>query len=247
MDVQATGRRSGRRRKDDALILRDRYWALGLKAYLPDESLSSIERLLWLNIRVGRREEGQGYRQPFALAKIAAGTRGISDALDGTPPVVERARSLWPASEAVFTSCIWAALHERAWLHRAIGAVPGIGNDVRCRLKPHHLVANGRSQPWFSPAGICRLGRLTHLDALGLLLLGGGQTAGGTYEEVLAQLYVPPVFGRICQFDPIFAALEDTFRGLITRRYASVADLCDSRARAAFNSRSTRAWKLMQF
>ena len=104
-------RKGGRSAKDAALVLRDTYWALRLKQHFPDQSYSSLERILWDGIKVGRRGEGQGYSQPFALAKVAAGTRGLSAYLDDVPPVVTKAGNLWPDSEAVYASCTWQALH----------------------------------------------------------------------------------------------------------------------------------------
>ena len=57
---ELTKRKGGRSAKDGALVLRDQYWSLRLKAHLPGESFSSLERILCDTIKVGRRDEGQG-------------------------------------------------------------------------------------------------------------------------------------------------------------------------------------------
>lgn len=246
MSKQVPQHRGGRRRKDEALVLRDQYWVRRLQTHLRGESWSSIERRLWPNVKVGRREEGQGYRQPFAPSKIANGSRGLSDTLGDIPPFVKKSASAWMESEAVYSSCLWTALHEKSWVYRAIGGGWQISGHVSRRLTDHHYCGGGKV-PRFTPAGVRRLGRLTHIDALGLLLLIGGRFDGGGFESALARLYVPAVFGRLCLVDLAFASLAGAFEELIGCRYLGIPNLRDKQASSAFNARDRRAWDSLPF
>lgn len=245
MGAAGTTRKGGRRTKDAALVLRDKYWALRLKAFLPNESYSSLERALWEGIQIGRRGEGQGYSQPFALAKVAAGTRGLSPDLEGVPPVVKKAGELWPDSEDVYRSCTWQALHAKAWLHRAVGRAPFACTEVLRRLPSWQVDLSGR--PRATEAWTRRVGRLTHLDALGLLLFSGSHHAGGELEAYLANLYVPAVYGRLCRKDPSFAAIAAEVKTLVMSAYPEVPALDDPAEQRAFAPRSKRAGDMMPF
>jgi len=240
-DLRPTGRR-----KDEALRLRDRYWAMRLRAALPGESFSSIERLLWDTITVRRRMEGQGYSQPFALSKIASGKRGLSYDVEGTPKVVRTACSVWAESEAVFHSPVWTVLLRDAWQSSLLQRVT-LDGEIRRRLPSLHRRNASSRDVLLNGAGICRLGRMTHIDALGLLLLNGTRHGGGQHEAFLANLFVPAVFARLCQCDAVFASLADRMQELIDERYPDVSAQTEPGDRKAFNSRVSRAWDLMPF
>ena len=237
--------KGGRSAKDAALVLRDTYWARRLKDHFPDQSYSSLERNLWDGIKVGRRGEGQGYSQPFALAKVAAGTRGLSAYLDDVPPFVRKAGSLWPDSEAVYASCTWQALHSKAFMCKALGQVTAACPEVLKRLPA--LPADWNRWHPVPEAWVRRVGRLTHLDALGLLLFAGSRHAGYYREAYLANEYLPAVFGRLCLHDPAFSAIAGGVRALIAEAYPDLPRVDDPALQSAFASRSGRVEDQMLF
>jgi hypothetical protein len=236
----------GRKPKDEALVLRDKYWVLRLKAHTL-QSYSRLERSLCEGITVGRRSEGQGYSQPFALSKIAAGKRGLSADLDSNPKLVEGASTLWPDSEAVYNSCIWGALSRTACFYKPQDRFVFASPEVLRRLPHRYLVDDPYKRPRFTETGVRRLGRLTHIEALGLLLLNASGHAGWSHQAYVANLCVPAVFARLCKYDESFAAIADGVQSLIKERYEDIPDLCDPEEQKAFGPRFERAWTLMPF
>lgn len=240
--------RSGRPPKEAALRLRDRYWALKLKADLPAESYSSLERLLYEDVQVSRREFGQGYSQPFALAKVASGTRGVCSNDSGVPPVVQRAEQLWPGSSEAYCSLLWPALVSSGWLLGVVRRqVPPVADAVRRRLRSQHLDAAKADLLRLTAAGIRRVGRLTHLDALALLLINGSRHGQGSHLNFMADLYATPVFSRLSRTDKTFALIADELQALIEEAHPGVLRLDDPRACSAFDARESRALNLMPF
>lgn len=228
--------------------MRDRYWALKLKADLPDESYASLERLLYENIQVRRREDGQGDSQPGALAKVASGTRGISSDVHGVPSIVQKAEQLWPGSSEPYCSLLWLALAPKAWLlHPFRKQLSLVVDEVRSRILSRHLASPKDGTGAFTAAGVRRLGRLTHIDALALLLLHGSKGNGDYKCAFMADLYATAVFARLARTDQVFALIADDLRSLIDERHPGVLRLDDPKACSAFNARDTRAWKLVPF
>ena len=237
----------GRRTKDDSLRLRDRYWAISLKARLPNESYASIERNIYKGITVSKREFGQGYSQPFAMSNVAGGRRGISSDPDGVPAPVAQAETLWPGSAAPYRLLLWKALAKDGWLRLRRGCTQEVDFAVQRRLRRGDLLHEGLSAGSLSAAGITRLGRLTHPVALALLLASGSCRQGVDQPAFLADLYATPVFARLCRTDTAFSALSEEIRCLVDIRYPGVLRLDQPGACAAFNSRSDRAWALVPF
>lgn len=98
--------KQGRLSKDAALAPRDRYWVLYLKTHLAEDSYASLERKLFLHLRVTLRDYGEGFSQPGSLSKVAAGTRGLSASLEGLPDVVRNAEAPVPGEIAAYNSIL---------------------------------------------------------------------------------------------------------------------------------------------
>lgn len=219
MTEQKLSLKQGRRRKDPALALRDRYWALYLKSQLPDESYASLERMLLPHLHITRREHGEGFAQPGALSKAAAGTRGVSAYLEGLPDVVRHAEALVPGAIAAYSSALWSALVEP---HPWPGTYQRIAPEVQARLLERHffaLPAKPSSPGPLSLYGVRRVSRIWHLDALGLLLCHCPAAISVSKLSLTAEAYVPNLLHWICQRDPALMAVKDELAALITRRY----------------------------
>lgn len=209
----------GRPAKDAALCLRDRYWALSLKNSLPNESFASIERAIAPHLRVTRRDFGLGYSQPFALSKVANGSRGISGFVDGAPDVVLRAEQWVPGSSDAFTSILWRALLAGESWQSVWSGQEALSDAVARRLMPRHFQAAGADTGRLNQAGVRRVSRLTHVDAIGLLLASSPRISGISHEALAAEDHVGPVLRRVCAVDAALRRLEVPLRQLIAERF----------------------------
>lgn len=221
MEKQRIPAKQGRPPKDAALALRDRYWVLYLKARLPEDSYASLERKLFPHLRVTLREHGEGFSQPGALSKVAAGTRGLSASLEGLPDLVRNAEALVPGAIAAYNSILWRALAEpNAWLDSCQQVAP----EVRARLLAHHFQAlpamhAGRSRPGtLSLYGVRRVSRLWHRDALGLLLCHCPPAIGLSQLSFTAENYVLHLLNWACRRDAALLTVKDDLLSLIGDR-----------------------------
>ncbi len=219
MEEQKLPVKQGRHRKDAALVLRDRYWAIYLKNQLPEESYASLERKLLPHLKVTKREHGEGFSQPGSLSKVAAGKRGLSASLEGIPDAVRRADELVPGATAAYTSLLWSAL-----------AAPGtpsmlcqtIAPEVRARLFEHHFSAppaKPSSEGLLSLGGVRRAARLWHRDGLGLLLCHCPAAIGISKLSLTAEAYVLHLLHWASCKDPALQTVKADLIALIKERY----------------------------
>jgi hypothetical protein len=239
-----SSRGRGRSAKDPALRLRDRYWALNLKSSLPGESFASIERRIAPHLRVSRREFGQGFSQPFALSKVASGSRGISAFVDGTPDVVRRAEQWVAGSSGAFTSLLWRTLLPDATWQSVWSGVEGLSEDVSRRLMPRHLQSTGVGVACLNEAGVRRVSRLAHVDAIGLLLARSPRISGITHEALAAEDCVGLVLRRVCAVDAALRQVEVPLRQLIKERFPQVPIDGQAGDTRAFTSRRVSGIRL---
>lgn len=215
-------RRRGRPNKDPALVLRDRYWALNLEAMTGD-TLASLERKLLPQLRIGRRENGEGHSQPFSLSKVARGTRGLSPYLNIVPDVVRRADRVAPGSMAAFTSILWYALASPTTALKQLATLDGVADAVATRIFERHwdfhAVLKCRI---LNRLGIRRAARLGHRDALGLLLCHCPPAAEVSHIAVLAELYIFHVLNQCCKHDVALTMLRDQLLELLSDRYTGL-------------------------
>jgi hypothetical protein len=204
----------GRPCKHEALVLRDQYWAISLRNR-SGQSYASLERELFPHVKVRKREDGEGYVQPFALSKVAAGTRGLAAGGHAIPAVVEHGEDRYPGSSQCYRSILWRALSSKR--HQNLRPDDeGVGNEVRARLRHDHLNRlEGASQWQLTELGVRRVGRLTHIDALGLLLASSYPLAGPSVASLLAGDCISAVFARLCKVDLVLRALKHPLVDLI--------------------------------
>ncbi len=207
---------AGRPRKDAALMLRDQYWICHLKDRLPGETFASLERRLGPHLRITRRSKEEGLSQPFAYSKVARGVRGLSASLEDVPSIVDRAEDLIPGMQSAFTSILWGAL-----------AKPGtrrgsIAPEVRARLHNRHYGKKPESPDdpgMLNAAGIRRISRLWHRDALGLLLCHCPVAIGYTSLSLQAEAYVLHLLHWCSRSDPAIQRVSASLATLINSRY----------------------------
>lgn len=210
----------GRPRKDEALRLRDQYWILNLEAQLPEESLASLERILLPHVQVIQRGNGEGYSQPFSLTKVARGARGLSPHLDELPSVVSRAEQLWPGTIAVYKSILWSTLMGPIDQSGIGFQYDAVSPEVQSRLLERHFTISSKTGiKRLNRNGIRRLGRLRHLDALGLLLWHCPAVIGVSHFSLTAEAYVFHVLHRSSCRDPALRALAEALIALIKERF----------------------------
>lgn len=209
--------RKGRQPKDAALVLRDRYWTLHLKSQMPDESYASLERKLMAHLRIGRRENGEGYSQPFSLSKIARGTRGLSSRLDEVHPIVLRADHLLPGSLAVYTSILWRALVSGPASDRQLGSSQAVTREVLSRIFDRHF--ENREALKLNLLGVRRLSRISHIDAVGLLLRQCEPAIEATTTSLTAQAYVLHLIHQLSVRDCALQAIQKELVELVKERY----------------------------
>ena len=229
----------GRPRKDPALILRDRYWAMRLKHSLPNESLASIERQLVPHLSITRRADGEGFSQPFALSKIAKGQRGISPSLDGVPPLVQRAERLAPGSIHAFRSVLWRALADSSRLDDTPPIHDIVCGEVLRRLGDRHFMNPSRGVQKLNYRGVLRAGRLAHRDALGLLLMHCSPLAAISTASFAAEQSVWHTMYRACDQDPALDGIQDALAALIDARFPGLLKKYASRRSLVFPVRRT--------
>lgn len=222
MTEVGNSRGRGRPAKDPALRLRDRYWALSLKNALPDETFASIERRIAPHLRVSRRDFGQGFSQPFALSKVANGSRGISGSADRAPDVVVRAEELAAGSSRAFTSILWHALLAGATWQSVWSGQEALSEELAQCVMPRHRPSKGFEASRLDEAGVRRASQLTHVDAIGLLLVSSPQCSGITNEALAAEDCVGPVLRRVCAVDVALRQVEEPLRQLIKERFPNV-------------------------
>lgn len=207
---------AGRPRKDGALRLRDQYWICHLKDRLPGETFASLERRLGPHLRVTRRSKEEGLSQPFAYSKVARGVRGLSASLEDVPLIVHRAEDLTPGVQSAFTSILWTAL-----------AKPGtrcgsISPEVRVRLHDRHYSkkpGNSDDPGMLNAAGIRRISRLWHRDAMGLLLCHCPVAIGYTYLSFQAESYLLHLLHWCSRSDPAIQRVSASLAAIIDSRY----------------------------
>jgi hypothetical protein len=231
---QSSRRGRGRPAKDFALILRDRYWALKVRGGLPPgTSLAALERELFPHLKIVKREDGEGYSQPFGLTKVAAGQRGICSDWS-VPVVVVKAEARCPGSLAAYRSILWPALFEAFGERGPVTSNGEIAQDLLCRFKPRHYSFLGNWQ--LSKSGVLRAARLAHRDALGLLLFNCPAFAGINRTTMFARDCVPGAFLRACQKDPDLNAIKEPLAALIQMRIESNFDAGDLSLARAFST-----------
>ncbi len=213
---------NGRPPKDAALVLRDQYWALFLKARSQGESFASLERALQPNLRITKREDGQGSSQPFSLSKVAMGRRGLSPRLGPPPLIVTRAETFAAGAKSAFTSVLWSILAQPKAIKDIKGQYAEVAPEVRCRLAERHFF--GRPDTRFglrllNENGIRRVSRLRHRDAVGLLLSCSPAVVGHSKLSLTASAYVFYALKRACHSDPALMAIKDTLSKIINERF----------------------------
>ncbi len=222
MNEQKQSHRRGPKPKDEALVLRDQYWALFVKSKFPDESYASLERVLCPHLNIKRREDLLGYSQPFSLSKIAKGERGLSAALGDPPHLVVRSEILAPGAREAFTSILWTALIQPVRsTHEGIQC-GSIAHEVVRRLTAVHHSLNPASHAGFrllNERGIRRLSRLRHRDALGLLLWYCPAVTKASRLSVTAEAYVFHLLNKCCDKDPALMKIKDGLIRLICERF----------------------------
>lgn len=231
----------GRPIKDAALRVRDSYWAIRLKQLAHGRSYASVERVLFPHITLRVRGNGEGVSQPFALSKVANGSRGICPELDAVPLVVRRAQEHFPGSLDDFRSLLWPVLLEARRRESVRIADWVIADEVLGRLKDEHFAKEGRRALSLNQRGICLLASLSHRDALAVLLLNSPKLAGVSKVSVLAEGYVTPVFVRLCAADPAFAAVSERVGAIINSRFPGSLRLNNPSDYCAFPRRRVSA------
>lgn len=227
----------GRPHKHEALVRRDQYWAISLREH-HGESYASLERTLFPHVKVRKREHGEGYIQPFALSKVAAGTRGLGTDRNAVPAVIKRGEARYAGSSQCFRSILWRALSEDA--ENGLQAVRDdeVAPEVRARLRSQHLTLLDGGRQWrLTQLGVRRVGRLSHIDALGLLLAHSYPLAATSELSVLAEDCVSAVFARVCRVDSAFWALKDPLASLIKSRFHHVLRPCEELTVRTFRTR----------
>ena len=227
MKTQGQSRRRGRKTKDEALVLRDRYWALFLKSKLPDESYASLEKRLFTNLQIKRRKSSLGYSQPFALSKVALGKRGLSPKLEDVPLVVLRGEQLVAKASEAFRSILWTVLMGPETVSKIKDPYHSVAPEVKLELsKRHFSVASnaGTDVGSLNTLGIRRLSRLWHRDALGLLLSHCPAVKGASKVSLMAEAYVFNLLHCICQHDPALMAIKSELATLIKQRFGVKAN-----------------------
>lgn len=214
--------RRGRKSKDEALVLRDQYWALFLKSKLPEESYASLESRLFPHLEIKRRQDSLGYSKPFALSKVAKGKRGLSPNIGEPPQAVLRAEALVPGATDAFTSILWSSLKQPATSINVADQCGSIALEVKRRFSARHF----SSKPGFHAGlghlnlqGIRRLSRLKHMDALGLLLSYCPTVNGVSQLSLLAEAYVLSLVQRCCKEDRVLGEIKSALIGLISERF----------------------------
>lgn len=203
--------------KDPILVLRDRYWALSLRGLAGGKSFAELERDLCPHLHVRDREDGEGKVQPFSLSKVALGTRGLSPSVHGWPEKVAAAEAQYAGSSRAFTSLLWQVLacvrSEEGIDHPA----RYVSDAVTARFgTQHHTRWIGSNV--LNEAGVRRAGRITHIDALGLLLWVSSPLSRAQRFGPLAATYVMASVERLNRKDPAFATLRDEIVRLISAR-----------------------------
>jgi hypothetical protein len=222
MNKQKQPHRRGPKTKDEALVLRDRYWALFVKSKLPGESYASLERRLSPHLKVTRRQDLLGYSQPFSLSKVAQGKRGLSQAVGALPPVVERAEALVPGANEVFTSILWTALMQPLRSTPEGDQRGSISIEVTSRLNVRHFSGKPAVHAGLrllNEQGIRRLSRLRHLDALGLLLSYCPVHMKPSKLSLTAEAYVLYSLHKCCDKDPALMAIKSSLIKLLSDRF----------------------------
>ena len=212
----------GRPPKDPALVLRDQYWALFLRAHSPGESYASLERTLLPHLRITQRGDGQGSSQPFSLSKVAMGHRGLSPHLGPPPLIVNRAEDLVAGAKGAFTSVLWSTLAQPWPLEGVKDQYAEVAPEVRSRLTDRHFSVMPKTRfglRLLNSNGIRRVSRLRHRDALGLLLCYSPAVVGFSKQSLTASSYVFYALKRGCQSDPALMAIKDTLIKLINERF----------------------------
>lgn len=222
MNEQKQPHRRGPKTKDEALVLRDRYWALFVKSKLPEESYASLERRLSPHLKVTRRQDLLGYSQPFSLSKVAQGKRGLSQAVGSLPPVVERAEALVPGANEAFTSILWTALMPPLRSQHEENQRGSISIEVTSRLNTRHFAPKSAVYAGLgllNAQGIRRLSRLRHRDALGLLLCYCPVHMKPSQLSLTAEAYVLYLLQKCCDKDPALMAIKSSLIRLLSDRF----------------------------
>jgi len=201
--------------KDPLLVLRDRYWALTLQRLAGGKSFAALERELCPHLHIRLRDDGEGRVQPFSLSKVAAGTRGLSPSASGWPEKVEQAERRYRGSSSAFKSLLWKVLACAREGRGLENPGPYVSDEVARRFSERHQsLIDGCNM--LNASGLRRAGRLTHIDALGLLLWICSSMSGVRHLEPLAATYVQSMVERLTLADPAFAVL----RGEIVQQIA---------------------------
>lgn len=208
LDIRAIGPRPGSVTKDPVLVLRDRYWALTLQRMAGGKSFAALERELCPHLHIRDRADGEGRVQPFSLSKVAVGARGLSQSPDGKPAKVTAAELKYPGSSHAFTSLLWQVLvHARDGRPLECPTLHVAEKVARRFGERHQRELNGsRTVNW---AGVRRAGRITHIDALGLLLWICFPPSECQGLAPWAATYVPASVKRLSLWDPAFSLLRD--------------------------------------
>jgi hypothetical protein len=222
MNKQKQPHRRGPKPKDEALVLRDQYWALFVKSKFPDESYASLERVLYPHLKITRREDSLGYSQPCTPSKIARGKHGLSRTLGALPAVVERAEALVPGAIEAFTSILWTALMPPLMSTHDGDRRGSISIEVTSRLNARHFAPKSAVHAGLgllNVQGIRRLSRLRHLDALGLLLCYCPVHMKPSKLSLTAEAYVLYLLQRCCDKDPGLMAIKSSLIKLLSARF----------------------------
>lgn len=233
----------GRPPKDVALVLRDEYWARALALQAPSESLASIERKLCPAILLRERKDDGRFAQRHAISKVANGKLGLSGTLGHVPPYVAAAAEIYAGSAERFNSIFWLAISApSAERDRLASFVGRVASDVRRRFWPRHFQQSLNVQDWrLNVEGIRRAGRLTNLDALGLLLLHCFPNSRTSQQSLVAESFVEASFLRLCKRDPAFMQISEQVSSVLSQRFPSAFHLRECRTAPTFRRRKVSA------
>lgn len=212
----------GRKGKDPALVQRDRYWALDLRRST-ELSFAELERLLNLNITVTQRDYGSGHQQPFALSKVAAGSRGLS-ADWSIPEIVQRAEDRFAGTALPFQSIAWRAL-SRNWTC-CVRSDDHVNPNLRASLRAEHLERCRCGNGWnLTLRGIELARHRPELDTFGLLLMNSRRD--DDVEGDLAEESACLMLSSLLKSDTTLACLEQQIADVLSKVHPEVSSRRD--------------------
>ncbi len=147
-------------------------------------------------------------------ARPAAGTRFIGRKRIGLPEAISLGEVHVPTSSNCYRSVFWLALRGSESQPSAEFFDRLVCPEIERRFRSHHWT--DRKKLLLNNVGIRRAARLTHIDALGLLLLQCRPWAQASEESLSAERYIDHLFLRLCARDSVFNELREVMKDAIT-------------------------------